>query len=105
MITMIARMKVPPENAAAYERLMTEVTHTTLANEPGVKYYAWAKSADEPDTYVVVEVYEDEHAQSAHMATEWVRNSIPKTQALVDGGFEIRQYVSPGQEPVRLMHG
>jgi len=105
MITMIARMRVPPENAAAYEELMDYVTATSLANEPGVKYYAWAKSADEPDMYVVVEVYEDEKAQAAHMATDWVRNSIPKTQGLIEGRFEIKQYVSPGQEPVRLMHG
>jgi quinol monooxygenase YgiN len=105
MITMVARMRVPPENAAAYEELMDYVTDMTLTNEPGVKYYAWARSADEPGVYVVVEVYEDEKAQAAHMATDWVRNSIPKTQALVDGKFEIRQYVSPGQEPVKLMHG
>ena len=105
MITMIARMRVAPENAAAYEKLMTEVTDLTLSNEPGVRYYAWAKSADEPDSYVVVEVYEDEKAQASHMATDWVRNSIPRTQGLVDGGFEIRQYVTPGQEPVRLRHG
>lgn len=105
MITMIARMRVPPENAAAYEELMDHVRDTSLSNEAGVKYYAWAKSADEPDMYVVVEVYEDEKAQASHMATDWVRDSIPKTQDLIDGGFEIKQYVSPGQKPVKLMHG
>jgi quinol monooxygenase YgiN len=105
MITMIARMRVPPENATAYEELMTRVTETTLANEPGVRYYAWAKSADEPDIYVVIEVYEDEQAQASHMATDWVRNNIPRTLALVDGGFDIRQYVTPGQEPVKLTLG
>lgn len=105
MITMVARMRVPPENAAAYEELMDHVTQMTLTKEPGVRYYAWARSADEPDMYVVVEVYEDEHAQASHMATKWVRNSIPKTQALVDGRFEIKQYITPGQEPVKLRHG
>lgn len=105
MITMIARMRVPPENAAAYEELMDHVMGMSLKHEPGVKYYAWAMSANEPDIYLVVEVYEDEKAQASHMAAEWVVNSIPKTQALVDGKFEIRQYVTPGQEPVKLRHG
>jgi quinol monooxygenase YgiN len=98
-------MRVLPENAAAYEQLMDEVRELTLSNEPGVKYYAWARSASEPDMSVVVEVYEDEKVHAAHMASEWVVNSIPRSRALVDGGFDIKQYVSPGQEPVKLKHG
>ena len=34
----------------------------THEHEPGVVYYGFAKSVDEPDTYVVVEVYRDEAA-------------------------------------------
>lgn len=102
MITMIARMRVPPENAAAYEELMAHVTGMTLGNEPGVPYYGWARSADEPGIYVVVEVYRDAEAHAAHMASDWVRTSIPVTLGLVEGKFDIKQYVSPGQEPVRL---
>ena len=105
MITMIARMRVPPENAPAYEELMTHVTEMTLKNEPGVRYYAWAKSAEEPDIYVVVEVYQDEKVHAAHMASEWVRNSIPVSLSLVEGKFDIKQYVTPGQQPVALKHG
>ena len=36
------------------------------------------------------------------MASPWVQDSIPKSIALVDGKFDIRQYVSGGCEPVRL---
>lgn len=105
MITMVARMRVPPQNAAAYEELMTYVTDMTLKNEPGVPYYAWAKSVDEPDVYVVIEVYRDATAHAEHMASAWVRESLPKSVRLVEGGFDIKQYVSPGQEPVALKHG
>jgi len=105
MITMIARMRVLPENAAAYEELMDYVTEMTLKNEPGVPYYAWSRSANEPDMYLVVEVYQDEKVHAGHMASEWVTNSIPKTRGLVDGKFDIKQYVTPGQEPVKLRHG
>jgi quinol monooxygenase YgiN len=102
MITMVARMRVSPPNAAAWEALMDHVVATTLANEPGVPYYAWSKSASEPDTYVVIEVYADAQVHAAHMASPWVVESLPKSIALVDGGFDIHQYVSGGSEPVVL---
>ena len=100
MITFVARMRVSPENASAYEALMAHVQAKTLAHEPGVAYYAWAKGVDEPDTYVVIEVYRDPEAQAAHMATAWVRESLPVSAGLLDGRPEIRQYVTPGSEPV-----
>ena len=104
MITMVARMQVRPEKAPAYEELLNHVRDMTLQNEPGVPYYAWAKSADEPDVYVVIEVYRDAAVHAAHMASPWVTESLPQSKALVDGGFEIRQYVSDGSEPVVLRH-
>ena len=51
MITMIARMAVPPENVAAYEKLMAHVTEQTLQNESGVIHYGWARSATEPGVW------------------------------------------------------
>lgn len=105
MITMIAQMRVRPENTVAYAALMDEVVEATRANEPGVVYYAWSKSASEPDTYVVIEVYENAEVHAAHMASPWVRDSIPKSIALVDGGFDIRQYVSGTCQPVKLTLG
>ena len=99
---MIARMRVSAANAPAYEALISYVAAMTLRHEPGVPYYAWARSVDEPDTYLVVEVYRDAAAHAAHMASDWVRGSIAKSKELVDGGFDIRQYVSGDSEPVRL---
>lgn len=100
MITFIANLRVPPENAAAFEELMTYVADMTNANEPGVVYYAFAKSVDEPDSYVVIEVYRDQAACTAHGETDWVRDSIPKYLPLIEGMPRLVQYVSPGQEPV-----
>ena len=100
MITFIARMQVNPENASAYEALLAHVEAMTLAHEPGVAYYGWARSVDEPDSYVVVEVYRDSEAQADHMASDWVRESLPKSALLIEGRPDIRQYVTPGSEPV-----
>ncbi len=100
MITFIVHLRVRPENAPAFEDLMTEVATTTLDNEPGVAYYGFAKSVDEADTYVVVEVYRDQAACVAHGDTAWVRESVPKMLLLADGMPQLAQYASPGAEPV-----
>jgi quinol monooxygenase YgiN len=100
VITFIVHLHVPPENASAFEDLMTYVAATSLEREPGVEYYAFAKSVDEPDTYVAVEVYRDQAAVAAHGDTEWVRNSVPEMLGLIDGMPQIVQYVSPGTQPV-----
>jgi quinol monooxygenase YgiN len=100
VITFIVHLHVPPENAAAFEDLMTSVAALSNEREPGVEYYAFAKSVDEPATYVAVEVYRDQAAVAAHGETEWVRESIPEMLQLIEGMPQIVQYVSPGAEPV-----
>lgn len=99
MITFIAHLRVKPENSAALEALLTYVAEMTRKHEPGVPYYAFAKRVDEPNTYVVIEVYKDRHAHAAHMASAWVKESLPKAARLIEGSFDIKQYVTPGCEP------
>ncbi len=102
MITFITHLRVNPANAGAFEALLTDMCIKVRDNEPGVLYYNFAKSVKDPDTYVVIEVYRDETAHSAHMDTDWVRSSIPKSTLLIENGkYDIKQYVSPGTEPVR----
>jgi quinol monooxygenase YgiN len=101
MITFIAHIRVKPENAAEFEALMDRVRALTHENEPGVAYYEWSKSVAEPDLYMVVEVYQDTVVHAAHMASPWVRDSLPISSRLMDGRPDIKQYVSRGSEPVR----
>ena len=99
MITFITHVRVMPENATAFEVLLTDVQATTRAHESGVVYYAFGRSAEDPETYVVIEVYRDAEAHAGHMATAWVRESLPRALQLMLGKPDIRQYVSPGTEP------
>lgn len=101
MITFIAHLHVKPENAEAFEALLADVGAKSREHEPGIVYYDYARSVDEADTYLVIEVYRDAAAQAAHMATDWVRDSLPKSAALIEGKPHIRQYASRGAEPVR----
>jgi quinol monooxygenase YgiN len=100
MITFIAHLRVPAVNVSAFEELMTTVATTTTANEPGVIYYGFARSVEEPDTYVVIEIYRDQEAVVAHGDTAWVRESVPKSLELIEGMPQLAQYVSPGVVPV-----
>jgi quinol monooxygenase YgiN len=101
MITFITHVRVAPTNSAAFEALMTYVRKKVQESEPNVLYYDFAKSVKDYNTYVVIEVYRDEAAHSAHMETDWVQSSIPRSNLLVESGkYDIKQYVSPGTEPL-----
>lgn len=102
MITFITHVRVIARNHAAFEELLTYVRAKVRENEPNVLYYDFAKSVKDRDAYVVIEVYRDEAAHAAHMETDWVKSSIPKTNLLVENRkYDISQYVSPGTAPVR----
>ena len=102
MITFIAHMRVNAENTAAFEAAMTEMCAQVTAHEPGVAYYAFSKSAADPETYLVIEVYRDAAACAAHTQTDWFKSSVPKTAGLMMGAPEIRQYVSEGSVALPL---
>lgn len=104
MITFIAHVPVSAKNGPAFEEIMRYVSAKVREYEPDVLYYAFAKSVNVPNTYVVIEVYRDRAAQAAHMQTEWVKASIPKTIPLYEGKIDIKEYVSPGAEPVPSNH-
>jgi quinol monooxygenase YgiN len=99
VITLIAQLHVAPENAPALEALLGHVRDKTLRHEPGVAWYSFGRSVDEPDSYIVIEVYRDADAHAAHMATEWVTDSLPQSLRLIEGSPVITQYVSPGTAP------
>jgi quinol monooxygenase YgiN len=101
VITFIVHVQVRRENAPAYEALMTHVAAMSREHEPGVAYYEFARSVEDPDTYVVIEVYRNVEAHAAHMVSDWVREAMPVSARLIEGKPHIRQYVSPGSEPVR----
>jgi quinol monooxygenase YgiN len=100
LITFIVHLQVPPDNAEAFEELMTYVAAMSNEHEPGVVYYAFAKSVEDADTYVAIEIYQDQEAVAAHGDTEWVRESVPQSLRLIEGMPCIAQYVSAGTDPV-----
>jgi len=77
MIGVVATMKVKPDQTGAFEAAMLNLVKATRANEPGVKLYQFCRSAKEPTTYIVMELYQDQATLDAHMKSEWFRGAGP----------------------------
>ena len=61
--------------------------------EPGVAYYGWSVSVEDPNTFAVVEVYRDQAAITEHQATDHFKASMAQSAALADGAtFDTKQY-------------
>jgi quinol monooxygenase YgiN len=101
MIVFISHLKIDLQHEKTFESILGGVAAKVQAYEPDVLFYNFAKSADDPSVYVVVEVYRDAAAQAAHMTTEWVTTALPRAAECVVGVPDVRQYVSPGVEPIR----
>lgn len=81
MIGVVATLKVKPDQIENFEAAMGELVRATNANEPGVKSYQLAKSRKDANTYVVLELYEDQAALDAHMKSAHFVAAGPKLGA------------------------
>ena len=94
MLTFIVHVRVKPECLAEMDAVLGDFCRQVLKNEPGVLYFDFARSVDEPDTCVVIEVYRDLAAREAHGKTQWLKDSLVKAALLTAGAPLVRQYVS-----------
>lgn len=92
MIILSCKVEVAPEHQAEYEALCDGLAAKVRANEPGVVYYAQAKSKTEPNTYISIEVYQDEAVQAAHAQTPYLLEAMGKISPLVLNGFQVELY-------------
>jgi quinol monooxygenase YgiN len=91
MIAIIALFTVAEANAEAFEAAAGELVAATRA-EPGNKLYTLVRSAKDPTQYRMMELYEDQAAVEAHMASDWFKAAGPKLGPLLDGRPKIEEY-------------
>lgn len=79
MILINVKFQVKPEYAEDWPELSRSFTEATLA-EPGNKWFEWSRSIKDPNTYVLIEAFEDEgaepHVNSDHFAE--MRREFPR---------------------------
>jgi quinol monooxygenase YgiN len=72
MLGIVATIKTKPGHDAAFEELAKALVAAVNAHEPGCLLYTLFK-AEEPDTYVFLERYQDEAALQAHRGTAYFK--------------------------------
>lgn len=72
-IGVIATLKIQEGKDKEFEAAFGNLSKAVRANEPGNKLYQLCKSKKEPNTYIVMEIYENDEAMKAHGASEHFR--------------------------------
>ncbi len=69
MILIVVKQKVKAEHADAWPSLMAELTAATRAEEGNISF-DWFRSPEDPQEWLLVEVFRDGAAGEAHVQTE-----------------------------------
>lgn len=84
MIVIVAIVRVHPGSAAEYEVACHEVMPKLRAADPeGIRFYHLIGSAEEPDTYRVIEAYRDEAAMQRHIGSALLQESFSRLQPYI----------------------
>ena len=88
-IGVIATLKVQGGKGQEFEKVFEELAGQVRANEPGNKLYQVFKSRKEADTYVVMEIYQDQAALDAHGKSDHFKAAGPKLGPTLAGRPDI----------------
>ena len=88
--TFIAKLVVKPGQEAAIERLQTELSQLSHAEEPDLVVYDFIKHRSEPRTYVVYARFKDEAAFQAHQVSPFHDRLVPPIMACVEGDMDLK---------------
>lgn len=88
MLGIVATIKTKPGQDAAFEEVAKALVAAVNANEPGCLLYTLLK-AEEPNTYVFMERYQDEAAMQAHRSAAYFKDLGRKMGEYMDGRAQI----------------
>ena len=89
MLAVIAKLNVAEGKEAEFESAMLGLAEQVRANEPGNHLYTLCKDAD--GNYLVLELYENEEALTAHGQSEHFKASGAKFAGVMAGRPEIQR--------------
>jgi quinol monooxygenase YgiN len=85
----IATLRVKPDRIEAFEARFDRLAIDVEANEPGNHLYQLCKSKTEAGVYKVMEIYEDQAAQDAHMAAPYFKAAGKDFKEMLSAPLEI----------------
>ena len=89
-IGVIATLQVQDGKGAELEAAFRELAPQVRANEPGNKLYVLHKSREDANTYVVMEIYDDQAAIDAHRSSDHFKAAGPKLGACLAGRPDVK---------------
>lgn len=96
MIIVVATVRVHPDKTDAYEAACRDFMPKVRASEPGMIFYEFARSCDEPHTYTVFEVYRDADAMNRHAHSEHIAAAMTSLADCLVGPPHVRMYNAVG---------
>ncbi|MDR1791148.1 MAG: antibiotic biosynthesis monooxygenase [Propionibacteriaceae bacterium] len=101
MIFIVVKYSVKPEAADKWLSAVSEFTQATR-QEPGNKWFEWYKSVEEPNTFLLVEGFEDD-AGAAHVNSEHFPKGLAAMKPLLAKTPSIVSQSLPGKSDWDLM--
>lgn len=97
MIGMLVSLVIAPGSGDAFERAFALQAAAVRSNEPGNRLYELLRSQTLPNTYTLLEIYEDKTALDAHRASPHMAMSRPQTTQFLAGPPTVHAFdlVSP----------
>jgi quinol monooxygenase YgiN len=92
MLTVIAKIKVKPDQTDTFEAEAKKMIAHVKANEPGTLSYICHRSTADAATYLFYEVYEDQAAFAQHGGSPAMQAFFGALPGVVDGRPELEMY-------------
>jgi quinol monooxygenase YgiN len=91
-IGLIVRLKTNPGKGPAFEAAFAKQAAGVRANEPANKLYQLVRSREDENSYVVMELYDNEAALEVHRSAPHMVENRPNMAGLVAPGTTIEIY-------------
>ncbi|HEX7947483.1 MAG TPA: antibiotic biosynthesis monooxygenase family protein [Phenylobacterium sp.] len=88
-IGLIVRLKTNPGKGPAFEAAFAKQAAGVRANEPANKLYQLVRSREDENSYVVMELYDNEAALEVHRSAPHMVENRPNMAGLVAPGTTI----------------
>jgi quinol monooxygenase YgiN len=95
VIVVIVKQPVRAKYADEFPSLIEEFTTATRA-EPGNISFDWYRSADDPNLWLLIEVFVDRESGDAHVASAHFKTAMEKMPRLLAAAPEIINVEVPG---------
>ena len=90
MVVFIATLQVAEGKEADFERLQTELSEISHAQEPGLVVYDVIRHAEKKGSYVVYARFRDQAAFELHQEADFHHRLVPPILECVEGEMDLQ---------------